>query len=355
MKITCAMRSVLPLAMACAVSVACSRSHDSVSGYEIVDLASSEMQLGGEEIMLGNPIQLTRVGDNLIITDAKADSFVHYVDLAAKVYVGQFLPKGQGPGDYRSPVLLAEIPGDSKHFMLSEPNGHRFMRMEAVAGNPSSIRCVSTMQLPDDAWIVMPIADGRMVTTNGYVQHYELLTLLNPDGSVDRHYGRRPAPASAFDQPPMAMTAAFQFDLKVSPDGKRIAAIGSMGESGAFFHLDGDSIVTVREFCNEAALPNNHFENGDYYGVDGESVTGFIYSAANADGVYVLTSERKLSDPDSYSGDRILIYDWDGNPVGEYHLDRRIRLFTAPDATGTVYAVTEDGCDPTLIGFHLPD
>lgn len=340
--------------VAVVVAAAGCSGHRPAEEQKVTDLTSTVVNLAGDEMIMGSPMIMTRVGDNMLLLDGKSDSAVHVVDLAAGKYAGQFLAYGAGPEEYLRPVLIAGIPGNNREFIVSEPNAKRFSRMEISTDSGLDIRRKTVTPMADEAWLVTSLADGRLVTTNGYVDHYELLTMLNPDGTVAAHYGRRPAPESAYEQPPVAMTAAYQYVLNVSPDGRKIAAIGSCGESAAFFRLEGDSVITVSDFCNEASLPNHTFANGNYLGLDNTSVMGYIYSDADADHVYVLISERTFADPDYYSGNRILIFGWDGNQTGEYRLDRRIRLFMAPDATGTIYAITEDGCDPTLVEFKLP-
>lgn len=66
----------------------------------IIEMTSTETDFGDQEIMIGRPLSMNRVGDFLLILDNKTDSLFHIVDIATPRYIGQFGTRGGGPSDF---------------------------------------------------------------------------------------------------------------------------------------------------------------------------------------------------------------------------------------------------------------
>lgn len=334
-------------------AAACSSKTEAPKEPVVADLTSTPWQLEGDPV-IGRPLSLTRAGDYFVVTDNKADSVYHLISIPEATYIGQFGRIGQGPGDFSNVTLVSSAPGKGNSFRLLDGNSHTYYDAKIDAsGHPKYTQLTKF----DNAWFVAPLANGDYVTTNGYVEWPELFTVYSADGTLRYRGGDRMVPEEHRDVAPVHQTAAYQYNIQTSPDGKHLVAVGS-GEAAGFYRLENDSLVLVSQFADR--FPDHVFENGIYYGqrVSKGAPQGFVDSSCTDDAVYILCSDRPVNMPqeqgDNYSGNIIYVFDWDGNKTAEYHLDKYVRLISAPDASGRIYAVHKDLCDPEFIYFTLP-
>lgn len=302
------------------------------------------------EPLIGRPLSMNRAGDYLLILDNKIDSMAHLIDVARGRYAGKFVAKGAGPGEFGNTVLFSTVPGRDDAFTLLRADNRDLYLAEVKGADSLYLAYTRILNLPG-AWSVGTLADGGYITTDGYVEHPEIFTMFDSEGRVTGRYGDRMPDAKALEAGTVAMTAAYQFGFVVSPDGTKVAAISAGDEAAAFFRLEADTLRTVNQFCNHSM--KYQFVGGESFvdGNDGGNVT-FLEGCADNDRVYILYDGRNFSDSD-WNGKMIWVYDWDGNKVGEYNLSRSVRALTAPDNTGRIYAISQDGSDPILVSFSV--
>lgn len=328
-----------------AMFVSCgSKSDNSVI---LKNLTLEEVDMG-QEVLMGRPISIVRSGDYLIVLDNKNDSLVHVFDVARGEYGGQFVAKGEGPQEFGALVILSEIHDNTPSFGLFRTDRQIYYRATIDTGDTLRLIYKEEARLPG-GWFVNKLSNGHYLTTNGYCDWYELFVMQDATGKVLGRFGDRMIPDQYRDLPPKTVTGAYQLEPRVSPDGKKIAAISSGNEAAGFYRVNGDSLVMVSQFCN--ALLNNVFDGGQYLGVH-DGTLGFLTAAVNNDFVYILYSGEDFKDSD-WTANTIWVYTWNGKKVAEYTLDKRIKVFTAPDASGRAYAITQDGCDPMLVCFDV--
>lgn len=311
------------------------------------NLTLQEVDLG-EEVLMGGPISMVRSGDYLVVLDNKTDSLAHVFDVARGEYGGQFVAKGEGPQEFGSLVLISGVSGCDRSFGLFRVDKQIYYRASVERGDALRLTYEEKAKLCD-GWYVNELPNGHYLTTNGYCDWYELFVMQDAKGKVLGRYGDRMIPDQYKDLPPKAVTAAYQFETKVSPDGKKIVAISGGNEAAGFYRVSGDSLVLVSQFCNR--LLDDEFDGSQYLGARG-GMLGFLTGAVNDEFVYLLYSGEDLNDSD-WTANTIWVYTWDGKKVAEYTLDKRIKVFTAPDASGRAYAITQDDCDPMLVCFDV--
>lgn len=333
---------------------ACS-SKDS-AGPEIIDL-TGEIIPFEQEALIARAISISRRGDFLAVVDIKSDSVAHLFSLNPVRYHGQFGPKGQGPGEFDGVTMVGTMKGSHPAFTVYQP--HRGVLCSLTVTPESGQIKLDTLTVLKNAWTIEEIPSMGYITTNGYVNYPELFAVFDKEGREVRHCGDRQIPDEYKDLDPVQTTAAFQYGLTVSPDGTRVAAVSASGEAAGFYRVEGDSLILVSQFYNSAARPDYHFQDGQYLGQQGETPNGFLTRASDNDNVYILWSELPFKNDSvgrSFTGDRILVYNWDGEKTGEYRLDRRVKVITAPTPDDrSIIAITEDDCEPTLVRFPLPD
>ena len=336
------------VALLAAMFVSCS--DRKAGGIETKEITVEEVELTPEAI-IGRALSIERAGDYLLVLDNKIDSMTHLIDVGRNRYAGQFVAKGAGPGEFGNIVMISTLPGRDNAFSVLRTDLHDLFLAEVKGTDSLYLAYTRIANLPD-AWYVRGLANGDYVISNGYVDWPEMFTVLDSEGNVKGRYGDRMPDERAAGASPQAITAAYQFEPVVSPDGTKVAGIPSGDEAAAFFRLEGDTLRTVNRFCRHTM--KNIFENGNYLGVNGKDggEVCFISGVADNEHVYILYSGQEFSKAD-WTGNMLWVYDWDGNKTGEYTLSKRIRSMTAPDESGRIYAISEDGTDPILVTFSV--
>lgn len=327
---------------------------DGNSDSQQIFLTSQTPGFDSDEPLIGNPIYMIRVGSHLVITDTKADSALLIIDIDNNIFNGQFGRIGQGPGDFRKMSQIMKIPRAGNRFGIYNSSTKEYGTVSLDSIDHSNIKFLPIFQTEGAAWQLMRLENGNYVTSNSYDEYPELFTVYDSDGKLIGRTGERPMSEEAKNYPPAESTAAYQYVLSVSPDGKKVLA-QSCGEIAVFSHTDGDSIVTDTIIYDPQKDIDYEFENGSFLGMRGKTPMGFIYGDVTDSEVFILKSELPYegNGVTSLTANTLLVYDWNGNKQREYRLDRRIRIFTAPGSDGIIYAITEDGCDPTIISYNL--
>lgn len=316
------------------------------------------VSFGEEDPVIGKTLSMLRVGDRLILMDVQIDSAFHIIDVSQPEarYIGMFGRKGQGPNDFGNITLISTIPGSDNSFGAYDPGRHKFTEVILNEGN-NPVKYGYSLKIGESGWFICSLGpDAGYVNSSGYVDYYDLFEKYDKNGRLTGRYGDRQIPAAYAGYAPVHVTAAYQYDVIVSPDGCKIAAIGD-GERAGFYRLEGDSLVMVSQFA--LADQDHTFENGEYLGVRGKTPYGFVSSAADNENVYIIYSDLSMNDDDTgsgnnfISGDEIRVYGWDGELRGVYHLDRRIRHLTAPDKDGVIYGISDNATDPELVTFRI--
>ena len=139
--------------------------------------------------------------------------------------------------------------------------------------------------------------------------------LMDGQGRVVGGFGKYP---EGHETQNTDMENGFVYQSLLATQGERslLAAATAMGESIQFYDLsDRDNPVLVREFTFGHPLYNRTGDQEQPIVFDAKNPDGFIDLKATPDYCVGLFSGEARTDLRAYGGDKILIFDWDGNPV----------------------------------------
>lgn len=248
--------------------------------------------------------------------------------------------KGQGPDDF---ILL-----DTRSFRQSK-NG--FQVLDAAANK------YKTVDIKDDSISVIKsekvliggksnngfylLDDSIYLTFGGIMDQNEYCLYNKMDNSVNKR-GTYP---NWIKPKPKDQSQQFMNYIKtcvVHPDGKKFMAFYGRFKRIRIYDskvkLLKEIDVKIKPFNNsESENTNNQFEY--YIGTP----------MAIGDNVYVLCSNTNVMKPNNAHFSEIQVWDWEGNPIACYKLDRKISMFALSEKFDKIFALNRLNDDELYI------
>jgi hypothetical protein len=144
----------------------------------------------------------------------------------------------------------------------------------------------------------------------------------------------------------------------VSPDEQKVACTASTTGSSLFFGRieDGNQVIETKRLDYQApTLGKAPTRSAELMVKTRRSLVGIIALAVTNEYVFAIYSGKNVEDngePDAYQGSHLLIYDWDGNPVRQYLLEKPLYAMGYDAAGNTVYGISYDP-EGVLIEYKL--
>lgn len=302
-------------------------------------------------LKLITPTKIYAFGDDLIIQDMRADSVLIWVDANKKEVAGSFLSYGNGPDQIGRMASINKLSDQEGSIGIFDPGNGRMTEITLESGNGHAVNRVQQLDMYYRVPTLVKLANGCYLSSFSYETKGDLFSIFSPKGRLMNFIGERPISEKDKSLQPLEITAAYQYNIFASPDGNKVAAIGTFGEAAAFYKLENDELVPVVSFFNSDANVDRIFEDGIYRGIEDNQPLGYISASSNDAGVFVLVSDRPLNSEDglSMTANKIVQFDWDGKKVAEYVTDRRISHLATPCGNGKMYGIMSDNCVPTLV------
>ncbi len=125
------------------------------------------------------------------------------------------------------------------------------------------------------------------------------------------------------------------------------------------FQFDQYKVSSVKKsYIGEFDYTVSPDENMTFAAVARNNREGYVDVDATFQNIYLLYSGRSVADPDIETNEqaslsnRILVYDWDGNPVMQYETDVDLTSICVNESKNIIYAVSFNP-DPEIVLFKL--
>ena len=291
----------------------------SPSGTSMVDLFDVQRQespqpLAIETDSIRNPYLMTYHQGLLVFGNIHAPHFISVFDGETGRFLGDCASRGAGPEEFihlgglasvrdklglwdagKSTVALARI---DRHQPAA--SAFEFLKMQ---GDSSLVAVFQVTPVREDLFVAAGIVRGHR------------FALMDGQGRVVGGFGEYP---EGHETQNTDMENGFVYQSLLATQGERslLAAATAMGESIQFYDLsDRDNPVLVREFTFRHPLYNRTGDQEQPIVFDAKNPDGFIDLKATPDYCVGLFSGEARTDLRAYGGDKIVIFDWDGNPV----------------------------------------
>lgn len=279
-----------------------------------------------EELGILNPHYMQYKDDFLIFHSMEGKQELQFLDLKSMVVHTRNVI-GQGPNEMpRYSTVDTNVP-DSYRF--SDSRRGKIYEMNLTDLRNDSTTChtlVHELPIHPDELLLRFIETGKYFYGIGVLQQGRIW-LFNKQTSHVKYCGTYPMNDEVNVLDERHKGALFTSTLMQS-DSKHLV-VSCFGLIDFYEILDNDTLLLKKE--QHYFFPK--FDAQDYGGMiifDRDDIHGFCGIDSDNHYVYVLYSGKnvKESGSDAYNCNNLLVYDWDGNPVRHYHLNKSLYEFS---------------------------
>ena len=321
-------------AMTCAVATtSCSPRSDREKVLddfsETVRIAPTD-SLDLEQFDIFVPDKVIPYGDWYIVGLFSGNNIVDIINPSTQETIHCFR-RGRGPGEILNTGPIQESDGCLFVFDISKQTYYALDVYETVKSRRQILKNILNLHDEDDEKyknepLFHTFRHKDLIIATGLFNDGTWIRLVNDNGSVLD--GIPLVYFKSTDELSIPQRAAFQLSsfISVRPDDKR--GICAMLDCGTFSIFDIDSTCLKERIRKIYYEPKLYPPPGEMISPahDRSNVRGFFDVASSDDSIYLLYSGRtreKQAELDSECS-HLLVYDWDGNPVRRYELEKTI-------------------------------
>jgi hypothetical protein len=316
----------------------CSNNKDPLTCFkEEIYVTPIELPIQGIEKVL-SPHLIYLVNNYLIAFDFKGDNFFGLIDLPARKYIKHFGIKGKGPNEFMSPFSINSYGNDIEIFDLIL-NSLLHFSIDSIARNTLNYHKID-FQTDIRFHRIVRVKYNQFVATGNFEQKY---LLLNRNGEIIKY--KYEYPDDQTNNPGPIKSMAYQGKLVVSPDSSKILYANYSSAIFEISRIEKGDIVKIKDsyITFPKYTPDKKVKG---YSVihDRNNPFGFIDACTSNKHIFLLYSGKshKNYKQDAFTGEQILVYDWEGNPQYKMKLDRSIVSISTDSTENVIYGLSVD-------------
>lgn len=320
--------------------------------------------LNNSEVIIDGLFGVTDIciSDTLIILSFRNSEKMIRVFNESSDLIGEGLKFGRGPGETTNILEISNISNGRVCATVADEKVYIYKISSLISG---SILPESIIALKKDNYAFSSIAVcdsslfyvGKDVTNhnenNTIYCYYNLLTdvITYFGNTFNKYLQSKDYPVDDF-----TIQTAYQGEPVCRPDMKKAVI--------PFFYALAFDIVNLTEdnydveYRKVFTTPGVKIEPITSLGInavrrDGSSYVGFLDASCTQQYIYVLYSAKRFSDHNYDQGRYILKYDWDGNLITKFSLDKEVSDFCVSSDNEYILCIYNTDDDVSLIRYNL--
>lgn len=301
---------------------------------------------------IGKAGPIIKVQNKIIGIDFFLDSCFYYIDLKSNE-LHRFGTKGQGTNDFLYPYTLQYL--SEKKFGVYDLMTRKFSEISI----DDSIKIIQQYLISKD---IMSF-DFKKLSKNTFLgfgpykkemfiitdslgkrkgSFYELPYLDNHEKTLKHHI----------------RAMAYQGLISNNPSNDKFVYTSTWGEIFHLYKQKNDSLKIIQKV--ELSYPRYTIEeNKEGFGAPLKlnNKAGYIANSATDQYIFLLysgtTLEEFVKNKEEICGNKIIIYNWDGEKIKEFELDLKCRYIIASKDNKILWGIANNP-DPELVYFELP-
>jgi hypothetical protein len=319
--------------------------------YEITGKLSEEIPI----LSQGN-VNLLVIDTFLVIQRKEEPFFLVYSTISSR-HIGSFGKSGDGPSEFRSPYLSKQCGYNYEGDPLITIYDRSLIRITQA----------SILHLTSDKELIQ---GESLDTGDEYIQHFYyknedfLLSTTENGGRFSLRNFRSGAskvipylPKTSFKINEEFLYSIYRSAVMVNEKKGLFAAAPIFLGQLDFFELDGNYVKTT--YFESSDQLKNIFANLNQKTTPYESKMYVVDMDAKGEYIYGLSYDNlydEYTNPNIATNSKLLVFDWDGNPVKELVLNdgRYIMSFAVDEKNKRVYAYCPNEKENNLVVFSMP-
>lgn len=304
-------------------------------------LSSKKMMSSDSLFRAGN---LILFGDILIVKDDELDFLYKLIDVNKDQFLKKFGKIGPGP---------CELDPSGVSFRLG-PSGDRIGVFEMQTREYQEFQFKQILDSEEDP-VCNPFSEKFASDIRLAIKIEENLFLVAPAGqkpyglfrgnTLVETIGEFPFRDQHEGIDPIIMDLAFQNRLIKHPSRPLILGTSSFSFNMEIFELKNDKNLIIKKslhYWPPQFEPSNEL-NQFYASIKEENRFGNVSTAVSENFIYVLYSDEPWKYQFPIKSKRVLVYDWDGNPVKILELNQEVSIIVAHENDDYLIGYVDDG------------
>ena len=288
-------------------------------------------------------------GDHIVILDPNSQFHFILFDKKNSQFIKRFAPRGNGPEEFLY-IKNFQIKNDSTLFLFDP---FKKIMTEYTFNDDKTIendKSLSFVEWSDSDPLYAIKTENYHVLTN--CQEEGFFSLCDKNGKKINSFFSYPvknAQEESYDNVYKAF--AYQGGLLCRPGSDQFVYFSYNAPIVQFYHVKNDSIFKVKDHTFGYV---DYKIDGETSAMNAQAPFSFLTGYATRQYVYLTYSGKSTKEKGSAAstGEKILVFDWEGNPVNCIQLDIPIRGTCIDENDKQMWAIGYDP-DPTLITFQL--
>lgn len=327
-----------------------SRQYPDASRFSFDDFKEC-VELKGDSIafddILLKPVKIHLIDSFLITKNRNTEQIYHIFNMQSKEKVGECVSFGIGPNEMIDPTLIPSHDGniwllDRNRRVLYICDQSKFLYENKVEVK----RAISYKEFCND---IIPFSGGKFLASMHTFAHKRFF-LFDANGDTIFTKGDY-IPLSSLNTD-VEKIEGFVNNLAVNEEGTKVVVAYKRTDLIEFY--DADMNLLKRLHGPDHFFPEVHQEGDLIRSNKGFERDGYLYPHTVGERVYVLYSGKVFDPKDTghYLRNKILVFDWEGNPIKYYQLDTPIFDFVVDEKVGMVYGLT-DNPESHIVQFRI--
>jgi hypothetical protein len=330
----------------------CNAKKDPVtSGFpHLVNLKSTPVPIASSQ--LGEVVDIEIMDSLLILNEMFSDKIFKLFNPYRGKLIGSYIHKGKGPLEV---VYPCRIHIRSNNTFAQFDRGLKQLDLFSIIKDKiPSVKFSSKFQIKLNQFEVYPVNDSILLCTGVFENgRYCIYNLNSSKQTVSEQYPEYKV-TSRFNDLNKAMV--YQPSITIKPDKKQFVSFE--GRVAYFEIINIEHLTTKRIIAKSYFEPSLCVVNGQ---ATFQKNNPFTYHSPTSTNKYIYViyagKSREEFGSECYAGDNLLVYDWSGNPIVNYKLDRSLKIMTLDQEKMQVYGFCTNPTtgEPEIIKYQLPN
>lgn len=295
---------------------------------------------------LRTPYMMTCLKNEILLADINQATFISAFNKHSGKWLRYDLLRGNGPGEYLHLANMRTV--NDKLFLWDA--GQSALSLLSIKHNSSCIQKripISSDSCLISAFQVTPVDEEHFIAS-GIIKGHRL-AIIDTLGHTCTVFGNYPFTNEHAAGNDMELALANQGEATYQQKRHRFAISNLTGESISFYDL---SDLRHPKMCKEYNYDTPQYKKtGDgSIAHPRDSKMGFIALTSSSDyciGLFRGTASRSAQD---YGGNKLLFFDWDGNPIKAYLLNEYYTYLTVDEETKRIFLL---GTDTETLNYKI--